>query len=235
MNRLLLAVCLVGYATGAYITPFVRSSLARRHLRHAEAVAVASEEAAPASDVEEPKRGMPKRRGRAKRTERKRPVGSTKGFGTTGTGLKFSRAPNAAANCACDAGIPYGECCLPCHEGAAAPDALALLRARYCAFCYRQPDYLMSTTKEGSPEWQDDPTAWKKGLLAFCDRFVFEGLTIVGQPILGESESEITFSVSLVEKGSIKMMVSTERSKFVKSEDGHWLYESGEVTYDNPN
>ena len=144
-----LALVCFSAAAGAYVAPLHASLQQSRRT-----ATVVMQEAPPAAaDFETPKRSLPKRRGRAKRTERKAPV-SAKGFGTTGSGLKFSRAPKLASDCACNSGLRYGECCHHAHENGHAADALTLLRARYSAFRYRLPDFLMSTTKKGSPEWQ---------------------------------------------------------------------------------
>jgi len=179
------------------------------------------------------KGGLPPRKGKAKHTERKAPA-SNRGFGRT-TGLKYTREPKLDGLCACGSSMTYGECCASSHEaGAVTSDALTLLRARYSAFQYRLPDFLMATTQPGSEEWQDDATAWKKGLLAFCDRFVFEGLNVDHiSPSPDPDAAQITFTVSLVEKGSIKMLASRETSRFVRT-DGMWLYVSGDVEYCNP-
>mmetsp|Transcript_12012 Transcript_12012/g.25957 ORF Transcript_12012/g.25957 Transcript_12012/m.25957 type:complete len:223 (-) Transcript_12012:448-1116(-) len=195
--------------------------LVRRHT-----VACCSE--APAGKPEKVKRKLPKRAGKAKRSERlARPSG--KGFGAA-DGLKFDRRSKDGSICGCASGLTYGACCKALHEGAPAQDVMSLLRARYTAFSYRLPDYLIDTTSRSGSEWRDDYVAWKKEVMSFCDQFCFEGLTVEGEPEVDGNTATITFSVHLVQKGSIKMMDSREKSTFVRGETG-WLYQGGEVDY----
>ncbi len=42
--------------------------------------------------------------------------------------------PSPEDPCPCGGAKPYGECCRPLHEGRPAPDAEALMRARFAAF-----------------------------------------------------------------------------------------------------
>ncbi|WP_082146582.1 YchJ family protein [Marinobacter subterrani] len=65
--------------------------------------------------------------------------------------------------CPCGSGKPYGECCLPLHQGGAASSPEALMRSRYAAFVLNLPDYLRATwhqstrpetlTLDDSPDW----------------------------------------------------------------------------------
>ena len=107
-----------------------------------------------------------------KKSEQKAPP-SGKGFSKTVRGLNFDRVPNHDAECACgDNGRSYGDCCAPFHEGKFFPKTPAeLTQARYTAFAYRLPDYLMETTDPEGEEWNKDAAGWKKGLLGFwCAR-----------------------------------------------------------------
>jgi len=178
---------------------------------------------------------LPKRKGKAKRSERIAPA-SGNGFGVKGTGLKYVRTPKASRPCACGAGEAYAQCCASAHEsGEVSSDVVSLLRARYAAFVYRNPDFLISTTHRESSEWRADMAEWRRELLSFCDRFKFEGLRVDSEPTVDEAagEAELRFTVSLVEKGSIKMFDATELARFVR-EDGRWLYASGDVSYSSP-
>eukprot|EP00965_Chrysotila_dentata_P062292 2063968-Pleurochrysis_carterae.AAC.1 len=180
--------------------------------------------------LDKPKRGLPKRKGKAKRSERIKP-GSGKGFGTVG-GLNFDRRPKPDALCACSSGSTYAECCKPIHDGLPAGDPISLLRSRYTAYCYRLPDYLMQTTSATGSEWQEDGVSWKKEILGFCDKFVFEGLTIESEAaFVDDNKAAVTFKTQIVEKGSIKMMDVCETSMFVRADAGPWLYHEGNVGY----
>ena len=129
----------------------------------------------------------------------------------------------------------YESCCADAHaSGAVSSDPTSLLRARYTAFCYRDPDFLIGTTLEGGGEWREDAREWRKELLSFCDRFNFEGLRVEHAAVDEEAgEAQVRFAVSLVEKGSIKMMDTIEDARFVR-QDGRWLYASGDVSYAAP-
>ncbi|MQM32004.1 MAG: hypothetical protein CRU78_16430, partial [Candidatus Accumulibacter phosphatis] len=49
------------------------------------------------------------------------------------------------STCPCGSERPYAECCGPLHDGAAAPDAAALMRSRYSAYVLAIEAYLLST------------------------------------------------------------------------------------------
>ena len=112
---------------------------------------------------------MTNSRAKAKRSEQKKPA-SGKGFGTTGTGLLYNRKPSLNAKCACDLDKTYSECCSPMHEGADAATPEELVRARYTAYAYRLPDFLMATTDPEGSEYEADAAGWKRSLLGFCVR-----------------------------------------------------------------
>jgi hypothetical protein len=107
---------------------------------------------------------------KAKRSEQVKPA-SGKGFGKP-AGLNYDRVPAATAACACDNGQTYGDCaCSTLHKFMRKPESpIELVRARYTAYAYRLPDYLMRTTDPEGDEWDADVTSWKKGLLGFCVR-----------------------------------------------------------------
>ena len=177
------------------------------------------------------RKGLPKSKGKAKRTERKAPPSAAKGFGAASSGLKFTRAPsNDEKPCDCASGKEYKDCCAPQHDAGFASTPESLLRARYTAFKYRLPDFLMATTNPEGPEYQPDLVSWRKELLKFCDSLCFEGLEIDREGAKDAESARITFTVNMVEKGSIKMFKATEDSLF-RLRDGKWLYDSGEVSY----
>lgn len=60
----------------------------------------------------------------------------------------------AATKCACGSGDSYADCCRPCHVGTALADTPErALRARWTAFAYRLPIYIMDSTDKarGAP------------------------------------------------------------------------------------
>ena len=123
-----------------------------------------------------------------RQTEQKK-ASSGKGFGVGTEAKRFDRRPSKGAICACDLGQPYETCCGPEHESGLVTNPIALIRARYAAYAYRLPDFLIETTSPDHGEWQSDRAAWKKELLAFCDNFVCEGLEVgelKEQPVEGD-------------------------------------------------
>ncbi len=123
-----------------------------------------------------------KNRAKGKRSERKAPP-SGKGFGqkqeAARGGLNFDRRPSPSAACLCGSGVSYGDCtCRALHDGAAAATPSDLVRARFTAFAYRLPAFLMRTTDPEGEEYQEDASGWTRSLLGFCDDFEFQARPI---------------------------------------------------------
>lgn len=150
------AVCVRCSNTARHVAPLLSSADNRKTVAKARRAVIS-----------EGKGGMTSPRAKAKRSERKKPAAG-KGFGKPDINLKFHRLPSDGAACACDKGRPYGECCKAAHGGAAAATPSDLVRARYTAFSYRLPDFLMETTDPEGSEYEPDLKMWKKSLLAFC-------------------------------------------------------------------
>lgn len=187
-------------------------------------------------------------RQKAKKTERKK-ASSGKGFGKLSPGLNFDRRPkDASAPCLCGNGgklalggeqASYAECCQPLHDGTAtAQTPTALVRARFTAYAYRLPDYLMASTDPEGEEWHADGAAWKKSLLSFCDDFDFQKLTLDFDEEAeagvedGADEAVVGFRADIVQKGQINLMATREMSTFRRGKEGRWLYAKGEVGYE---
>jgi len=179
------------------------------------------------------KGGMKKRAG-AKRSEQKVPS-QGKGFAAVAQGkLNFDRRPKPEVACACGSGRAYAECCAVYHGvGSVTTDPETLVRARYSAYRYRLPDFLMQTTDPQSPEWDADHAAWKRGLLGFCDDFEFQTLHVEETTMVGEEEAQVAFRADFCQKGTLNLMTLCETSSFVRHPTtGAWLYANGQVTYD---
>ena len=97
---------------------------------------------------------------------------------------------------------------------------MLLMRSRYCAYALGMAEYIIRTTHPDNPDFTDNVSGWKEGILEFCRSTPFNGLKIV-EFIDGESEAYVSFEASL---GAYTMK---EKSRFLKAE-GKWLYESGE-------
>ena len=87
-----------------------------------------------------------------RRTEQKS-APSGKGFGGA-QAARFDRRPAKGVACGCGSAQSYEACCQPCHEASLATEPLALIRARYTAYAYRLPDFLIDTTSPEHEEWQ---------------------------------------------------------------------------------
>jgi hypothetical protein len=83
----------------------------------------------------------------------------------------FTRTPkDPEVSCACGSKRTYGNCCKKFHDSGEAPDdPVNLIRARYSAFAYRLPGYIMRTTAQGSADWKINQNQWEKEILGFCD------------------------------------------------------------------
>ena len=172
-NALLFALCAVATALQP---PTLRTS--RLHMSEAKGFAATqTDTAVKRKNIAKARRavladgsgGMTPTRTKKKRSEQKK-APSGKGFGKVTGGLNFDRRPSPNTNCACGSGKAYKYCCMPLHDGAPASSPADLVRARYCAYCYRMPDYLMSTTDPEGEEWNEDTAGWKRSLVTFCVR-----------------------------------------------------------------
>lgn len=124
--------------------------------------------------------------------------------------------------CPCHSGNKYQECCQPYHKGDLPPNALKLMRSRYCAYASGLSDYIIGSTHCNNPDFTDDLMAWKKSIDTFSRSTLFGGLTIV-EFIEGETVAFVTF------KAVLNHTLFIEKSRFLNVE-GKWLYESGEFS-----
>lgn len=128
--------------------------------------------------------------------------------------------PYDSTPCACGSGESYANCCFPLHKGLAkAQTPEALLRSRYTAYLHGFPKYLLSSTHPSSePMRPKREKAYLQLLDIACSEENLEQLQ-VGVQEAGETEREafITFRVK-------RHVWMSERSKFLKGEDGGWLF-----------
>lgn len=139
-------------------------------------------------------------------------------------------------NCPCGSGLQYSECCAPYHEGTQVPESpLKVLQSRYTAFAWRKIQYIIDTTHPNCEDWREDKVAWVKDLnkMGMFDNHDFVGLEAGAEETVSDSEGYITFKVNMRgHDGSDfegQERVVSERSQFLKGEDGRWLYATGEV------
>ncbi len=121
--------------------------------------------------------------------------------------------------CPCQSGFKYKKCCQKYHKGAWAPNALTLMRSRYCAYAVGNAGYIIATTHPCNPDYTDNREQWEEDIQHFCDNTAFLGLQIISHEE-GEEEAFVTFSASL-SSGRL-----TEKSRFLKT-GGRWLYADG--------
>lgn len=101
--------------------------------------------------------------------------------------------PGADVGCACGSGREYGRCCRALHTQArSAGEADELLRARYSAYAYRLPAFIMRTTAGEAQEF--DRIRWRSEIAQFCDQYQFVGgLEIIEQNMTGPATTTIVF------------------------------------------
>ena len=186
----------------------------------------------------------------AKKKAAKKPPASGGGFGGGGFGSnKADDEPTLASVCAampkrlpkqftdecvCKIGLSYADCCREYHtfkKVAESPEAC--IRARWAAYAYRLPEYIIASTDKSSSEFSKDKIKWAKKMSMF-DGYDFVSLEIgsseVGTPESGRVEvcylSPNVFTLQPKNKLSDPPVATAERSKFVKR-DGAWLFADG--------
>jgi SEC-C motif-containing protein len=122
--------------------------------------------------------------------------------------------------CPCGSGSKYKKCCAKYHKGALAPDALLLMKSRYCAYALGNSRYIIKTTHPDNPDYSDDIKTWNESILNFSRQTNFLSLEII-EFLEGEKEAFVTFTARL-SSGDLK-----EKSRFLKLRD-RWLYIDGE-------
>ena len=100
--------------------------------------------------------------------------------------------------CRCHSRKAYHRCCEPLHRGRAAPDPVALMRSRYCAYARGDATYVMDTTHPTQRE--QDVDAWRSSILAFCERTRFVDLRVEPVELAGD-EAFVRFWATLSRDG----------------------------------
>ncbi|MFC4728416.1 YchJ family protein [Coralloluteibacterium thermophilus] len=140
-----------------------------------------------------------------------------------------------AAACPCGSGRGHAACCRPLHEGAAAPDAAALMRARYCAYVLRDAAYLRASwhpaTCPADLDLSDGP-AWL-GLdvrrhVEPADAAVRAQVAAVTATSPAAGDVAVVEFVARFRVGGGRVQRMQERSRFAR-EHGRWLYVDGDV------
>eukprot|EP00286_Rhodomonas_abbreviata_P015456 CAMPEP_0181331402 /NCGR_PEP_ID=MMETSP1101-20121128/24476_1 /TAXON_ID=46948 /ORGANISM="Rhodomonas abbreviata, Strain Caron Lab Isolate" /LENGTH=228 /DNA_ID=CAMNT_0023440847 /DNA_START=37 /DNA_END=723 /DNA_ORIENTATION=- len=148
--------------------------------------------------------------------------------------LVTSRVPeDPNSKCSCGSNLGYDKCCARFHQTGAAPeDPVDLIRARYSAYAYRLPGYIMRSTSRKSPDWTVNQAAWIEDIVDFCDSYRFKR---PGGQVLGLELEECTYSSPEVCYVQFKAKMLgpgyrpvelVERSRVLR-ENGRWFYEKG--------
>lgn len=127
--------------------------------------------------------------------------------------------------CLCGSKKPYAECCQPFHKGEAFPATVEqLMRSRYSAYALHLKEYLLhtwdKTTRPGDFSFESG-LQWRKLRIVKTKQGTEKD---VKGMVVFRAEYELD-GESGIEKG-----VMTEKSRFKRDADGHWVYVSGEVS-----
>lgn len=130
--------------------------------------------------------------------------------------MKIGRAmTEKPSQCPCG-GADYAACCGRYHNGAAAPDAEALMRSRYSAYVLRLEHYLLASwhpaTRPAALDLANDSTKWL-------------GLDIRNHSRESADRATVEFVARCKIGGRAARM--HEVSRFVR-ENGRWFYLDGE-------
>jgi SEC-C motif-containing protein len=119
--------------------------------------------------------------------------------------------------CPCGSALRYAECCGPLHDGAAAPDAAALMRSRYSAYVLAIEAYLLSTWHPSTRPTQVDPDG------ALAPQWL--GLQVRRHVTTGPETAIVEFVARYRVGGRAQRL--HEVSHFVQ-QAGRWYYVDGE-------
>ncbi|WP_366145400.1 YchJ family metal-binding protein [Candidatus Accumulibacter sp. ACC007] len=119
--------------------------------------------------------------------------------------------------CPCGSRLAYAECCGPLHDGAAAPDAAALMRSRYSAYVLAIEAYLLATWHPSTRPARIDPDG------ALAPQWL--GLQVRRHVTTGPASAIVEFVARYCVGGRAQRL--HEVSHFVQ-QAGRWYYVDGE-------
>jgi uncharacterized protein YchJ len=151
------------------------------------------------------------------------------------------RRPERSEPCACGSGDAYGACCARLHDGGIATDIPELMRARFTAYEYRLPDFLLS------PQYTlgvADSKEVRRELETYIGSYRFLNIT-VGEPrplaanAAGGARAECDMTccfraraAEIFRQNSAiiaeRVITFRERSVFSQAADGGWRYVEAE-------
>jgi uncharacterized protein YchJ len=157
--------------------------------------------------------------------------------------LQCARAPKlrlSARRAAVDADPSCSAEILRLHTDDAArkaADPEEILRARYCAYKARVPEFIMDTTHPSNEEYDADRGAWAQRILDFAGAATFVDLTIFDEVEIDDDTQSITWNArikvldGLVDDRLVETKDFIERSLFLRGADGAWLYLKGDPDF----
>lgn len=160
------------------------------------------------------------------------------GFGGFGTAKQGS---TPKTTCPCGSRKLYGDCCGKYHTKKALPKtAEELMRSRYAAYAKGLVEYIVDTTHPDNPLAQKDGgVSLRKDVIATCKKISWDKLVVLETENVSENEAYVTFQTYFKVKGQqgqrsqgFHTQSFVEKSRFLKSSDGVWLYENGEQDWE---
>ncbi|MBQ0760004.1 MAG: SEC-C motif-containing protein [Zhongshania sp.] len=126
--------------------------------------------------------------------------------------------------CYCGSAIQFNDCCNTYLSGAnAAPNAEALMRSRFSAFCLKDPEYLLTTLHKDARAKES-----KKALIRSFGNTEWRSLKVIRsqQGKSGQQTAEVEFAAFYLEGDAGGQL--HERSRFI-FEEGRWFYVDGDI------
>jgi len=133
-------------------------------------------------------------------------------------------AGRAGLPCPCGSGVDYSGCCGRWHAGPLhlqAPDAVALMRSRYCAYVLEDADYLLQT-------WHP---ATRPAALAFEPGLRWLGLDLRHSAQQDAHHATVEFVARCKLDGRARRLHET--SRFERDGSGRWCYRDGDLHADH--
>lgn len=123
--------------------------------------------------------------------------------------------------CPCDSDMAYVSCCQPYHDGmAVAQTAEALMRSRFCAFYFKNTDYIIATTAPAQQNLLN-----KMALQTWADSVNWVRLEVVSHtPKIAKRHAQVHFRAYFYRTDEpAEQHCHDEHSSFVQI-DGRWYF-----------
>lgn len=121
--------------------------------------------------------------------------------------------------CPCGSGLDAEQCCSRYFAGADAPTCEALMRSRYTAYVAANHDYLRRT-------WH--PQTCPESLGGTALKWLNLKIVNTDKGAAGDTTGEVTFVAAFFDGRKGREL--HERSRFVRDDNGRWLYLDGDCS-----